>query len=552
MTIEELEQIAKSVALENAKYDYEVNVCLDLACASQGADKLREALVAAADASGKKVLVRRTGCMGPCSSGPLVRVDPDETLYRHVSNTNADAIVASLGGAPVAELQCDLNEHFDLQTRVVLENAGHIDPEKIDDYISRDGYKALLTALAEMTPNGVVHRITESGLRGRGGGGYPTGLKWGTVAKAGGDLKYVVCNGDEGDPGAFMDRSVMEGDPHRVIEGMAIAAYAVGASKGFIYVRAEYPVAVARLTSALRDARRPDLLGSNISGTTFNFDIEIRLGAGAFVCGEETALIASIEGRRGTPKPRPPYPAVSGLWGKPTLINNVETYANIAPIVRNGGKWFAGMGSERSKGTKVFALTGKITNTGLVEVPMGIKLREIIEVIGGGVPGGHTFKAVQTGGPSGGCIPAELLDLGVSYDALLAAGSIMGSGGMIVMDDTSCMVNVAKFFIEFCMTESCGKCIPCRAGTAQMHTLLTRICEGSATMDDLELLEELCSTVKEASLCGLGQTAPNPVLSTLKYFRNEYIEHILHQRCPAGVCKIETPVADQPAVEVLA
>jgi bidirectional [NiFe] hydrogenase diaphorase subunit len=552
MTIEELEQIAKSVALENAKYDYEVNVCLDLACASQGADKLREALVAAADASGKKVLVRRTGCMGPCSSGPLVRVDPDETLYRHVSNTNADAIVASLGGAPVAELQCDLNEHFDLQTRVVLENAGHIDPEKIDDYISRDGYKALLTALAEMTPNGVVHRITESGLRGRGGGGYPTGLKWGTVAKAGGDLKYVVCNGDEGDPGAFMDRSVMEGDPHRVIEGMAIAAYAVGASKGFIYVRAEYPVAVARLTSALRDARRRGLLGSNISGTTFNFDIEIRLGAGAFVCGEETALIASIEGRRGTPKPRPPYPAVSGLWGKPTLINNVETYANIAPIVRNGGKWFAGMGSERSKGTKVFALTGKITNTGLVEVPMGIKLREIIEVIGGGVPGGHTFKAVQTGGPSGGCIPAELLDLGVSYDALLAAGSIMGSGGMIVMDDTSCMVNVAKFFIEFCMTESCGKCIPCRAGTAQMHTLLTRICEGSATMDDLELLEELCSTVKEASLCGLGQTAPNPVLSTLKYFRNEYIEHILHQRCPAGVCKIETPVADQPAMEVLA
>ncbi len=552
MTIEELEQIAKSVGHENAKYDYEVNVCMDLACASQGADKLREALVAAATASGKKVLIRRTGCMGPCSSGPLVRVDPDETLYHHVKNSNADAIVASLGGAPVPELQCDLNEHFDLQTRVVLENAGHIDPEKIDDYISRDGYKALLTALAEMTPNGVVHRITESGLRGRGGGGYPTGLKWGTVAKAGGDLKYVVCNGDEGDPGAFMDRSVMEGDPHRVIEGMALAAYAVGASKGFIYVRAEYPVAVARLTTALRDARRRGLLGSNISGTTFSFDIEIRLGAGAFVCGEETALIASIEGRRGTPKPRPPYPAVSGLWGKPTLINNVETYANIAPIVRNGGKWFADMGSERSKGTKVFALTGKITNTGLVEVPMGIKLRQIIEVIGGGVPGGHTFKAVQTGGPSGGCIPAEMLDLGVSYDALLAAGSIMGSGGMIVMDDTSCMVNVARFFIEFCMTESCGKCIPCRAGTAQMHTLLTRICEGSATMDDLELLEELCATVKEASLCGLGQTAPNPVLSTLKYFRSEYIEHILHKRCPAGVCTIQSPAADETALEVLA
>ncbi len=401
MTIEELEQIAKSVHQDNAKYDYEVNVCMDLACASQGADKLREALVKAAEASGKKVLIRKTGCMGPCSSGPLVRVDPEETLYAKVKDASAEAIVNSLGDKPVPELQCDLNEHFDKQVRVVLENAGHIDPEKIDDYISRDGYKALLTALLEMTPNGVVHRITESGLRGRGGGGYPTGLKWSTVAKAGGDMKYVVCNGDEGDPGAFMDRSVMEGDPHRVIEGMAIAAYAVGASKGFIYVRAEYPVAVARLTTAIREARRRGLLGNCIGGTTFNFDIEIRLGAGAFVCGEETALIASIEGRRGTPKPRPPYPAVSGLWGKPTLINNVETYANIAPIVRNGGKWFFNMGSERSKGTKVFALTGKITNTGLIEVPLGIKLREIIEDIGGGVPGGHKLKAVQTGGPLG-------------------------------------------------------------------------------------------------------------------------------------------------------
>jgi bidirectional [NiFe] hydrogenase diaphorase subunit len=434
----------------------------------------------------------------------------------------------------------------------VLENAGHIDPEKIDDYISRDGYKALLTALTEMTPSGVIHRITESGLRGRGGGGYPTGLKWGTVAKAGGDLKYVVCNGDEGDPGAFMDRSVMEGDPHRVIEGMAIAAYAVGASKGYIYVRAEYPVAVSRLTTALRDARRRGLLGNGICNTPFSFDVEIRLGAGAFVCGEETALIASIEGRRGTPKPRPPYPAVSGLWGKPTLINNVETYANIAPIVRNGGKWFANMGSERSKGTKVFALTGKIANTGLVEVPMGIKLREIIEVIGGGVPGGHTFKAVQTGGPSGGCIPAEMLDVGVSYDALVRLGSIMGSGGMIVMDDTSCMVNVARFFVEFCMTESCGKCIPCRAGTAQMFTLLSRFCAGKGTMEDLDLLVGLCDTIKETSLCGLGMTAPNPVLSTLKYFRNEYIEHIVHKRCPAGVCTMEAPAPAAVEKEVLA
>ncbi len=366
-------------------------------------------------------------------------------------------------------------------------------------------------------------------------------------------LKYVICNGDEGDPGAFMDRSVLESDPQRVIEGMAIAAYAVGASKGYIYVRAEYPLAVARLTNALRDARRRGLLGNNIGNTAFNFDVEIRLGAGAFVCGEETALIASIEGKRGTPKPRPPYPAVSGLWGRPTLINNVETFANIAPIIRNGGKWFASMGSARSKGTKVFALTGKITNTGLVEVPMGIKLREIIEVIGGGVPDGHTFKAVQTGGPSGGCLPAEMLDIGVSYDALVMVGSIMGSGGMIVMDDTSCMVNVARFFIEFCMTESCGKCIPCRAGTAQMHTLLTRICEGTGTMADLELLVDLCATVKETSLCGLGQTAPNPVLSTLRYFKNEYIEHIVHKRCPAGVCNIAgaTTGVEAPA-EVLA
>jgi bidirectional [NiFe] hydrogenase diaphorase subunit len=553
MTIEELEQIAKSVQQENAKYDFEVNVCMDLACGSQGAGQLRDALAKVADSSGKKILIRKTGCMGPCSSGPLVRVDPDDTLYAKVKDTDAEKIVGSLGDKPVAELQCDLNEHFEKQVRVVLENAGHIDPEKIDDYIARDGYKALLTALTEMMPNGVVHRITESGLRGRGGGGYPTGLKWGTVAKASGDVKYVVCNGDEGDPGAFMDRSVMEGDPHRVIEGMAIAAYAVGASKGFIYVRAEYPVAVARLTTAIREARRRGLLGSGICNTTFNFDIEIRLGAGAFVCGEETALLASIEGRRGTPKPRPPYPAVSGLWGKPTLINNVETYANIAPIVRNGGKWFFNMGSERSKGTKVFALTGRIKNTGLIEVPLGIKLWEIIDVIGGGVPGGHKLKAIQTGGPSGGCIPADMMGLGVSYDALMAAGSIMGSGGMIVMDDTSCMVNVARFFVEFCMTESCGKCIPCRAGTAQMYTLLTRICEGTGTMDDLELLIELCDTVKETSLCGLGQTAPNPVLSTLKYFKNEYLEHIVHKRCPAGVCNMAGASAAEPApTEVLA
>ena len=552
MNIEELEQIAESVRLENAKFDHEINVCMGTGCLSQHSDKLKDALAKAAAGSGSKTFVRRTGCMGLCAAGPLILVDPEETLYQHVKPEHAEAVIAALGGSPVASLQCDLREHFDQQVHVVLENSGHIDPEKIDDYIARDGYLALLKVLTEMQPRDVIAEITESGLRGRGGGGYPTGLKWGTVAKAVGDMKYLICNGDEGDPGAFMDRSVLESDPQRVLEGMAIAAYAVGASKGYIYVRAEYPLAVQRLSACLREARRRGLLGNNICNTQFSFDVEIRLGAGAFVCGEETALIASIEGRRGTPKPRPPYPAVSGLWGRPTLINNVETFANIAPIIRRGGKWFASIGTEKSKGTKVFALTGKITNTGLVEVPMGISLRKIIEGIGGGVPDGHKFKAVQTGGPSGGCIPDENLDLEVSYESLIQAGSMMGSGGMIVMDDTSCMVNVARFFMEFCMTESCGKCIPCRAGTAQMHTLLTRICEGSGTMDDLDLLVDLCGTIKETSLCGLGQTAPNPVLSTLRYFKNEYIDHIVHKRCPAGVCNMLAPVSTEPALEVLA
>jgi bidirectional [NiFe] hydrogenase diaphorase subunit len=552
MNIEELEQIAESVRQENARFDHEINVCMGTGCLSQHSDQLKDALAKAIESSGKKAIVRRTGCMGLCAAGPLVLVDPEETLYSHVKASHAEAVVASLGGEPVAELQCDLREHFDQQVHVVLENSGHIDPERIDDYIARDGYRALVKALTEMEPNDVIKEITDSGLRGRGGGGYPTGLKWGTVAKAGGDLKYVICNGDEGDPGAFMDRSVLESDPQRVLEGMVIAAYAVGARKGYVYVRAEYPLAVSRLSACLRDARRRGLLGNNICNTPFSFDVEIRLGAGAFVCGEETALIASIEGKRGTPKPRPPYPAVSGLWGKPTLINNVETFANIAPIIRNGGKWFSSIGSERSKGTKVFALTGKITNTGLVEVPMGISLRKIIEGIGGGVPDGHKFKAVQTGGPSGGCIPAEMLDIGISYDALISVGSMMGSGGMIVMDDTSCMVNVARFFVEFCMTESCGKCIPCRAGTAQMYTLLTRICTGIGTMADLDLLVDLCGTIKETSLCGLGMTAPNPVLSTLRYFRNEYMEHILHKKCPAGVCNMGTAVHDETAQEVLA
>jgi bidirectional [NiFe] hydrogenase diaphorase subunit len=536
MNSEELQQIVDAVAQEREKYDYEVNVCMGTGCMSQHSDKLKDALTKEAADSGKRCHVRRTGCMGLCAAGPLVLVEPSETRYGHVHVEDAKEVIASLDEKPVERLETHLEHYFAGQQHIVLENSGKIDPEKIDEYIGREGYAALLKALTEMTPQGVIEQIAKSGLRGRGGGGYPTGLKWGTVAKALGKIKYVICNGDEGDPGAFMDRSVLESDPQRVIEGMAIAAYAVGASKGYIYVRAEYPLAVTRLNASLRDARRRGLLGNNICGTTFDFDIEIRLGAGAFVCGEETALIASIEGQRGTPRPRPPYPAVSGLWGMPTLINNVETFANVAPIIRNGAEWFSGMGTARSKGTKVFALTGKITNTGLVEIPMGMTLREIIFSIGGGVPDGHKFKAVQTGGPSGGCLPEEHLGLNISYDALIGAGSMMGSGGMIVMDDTSCMVNVARFFVEFCMTESCGKCIPCRAGTAQMFGLLTKICDGEATHADLDLLIDLCDVVKNTSLCGLGQTAPNPVLSTLRYFKNEYLEHIDNRNCPAGVC----------------
>lgn len=544
MDIQELEQIADSVKLEREKFDYEVNVCMGTGCMSQHSDKIKEEIAKVAAASGKKVFVRRTGCMGLCAAGPLVLIEPSEVLYQGVKVEDATRVIESVDQTPIAELHCDLRAHFDDQVHVVLENSGRIDPEKIEDYIGRDGYKGLLKALMEMNPTTVIDEITKSGLKGRGGGGYPTGLKWGMVAKAVGHPKYVICNGDEGDPGAFMDRSVLESDPQRVIEGMTIAAYAVGASRGYIYVRAEYPLAIARLMAALRDARRRSLLGNNICGTDLNFDIELRLGAGAFVCGEETALIASIEGKRGVPKPRPPYPAVSGLFGKPTLINNVETFANIPPILRKGGEWFSQMGTEKSKGTKVFALTGKITNTGLVEVPMGMTLRQIIFGIGGGVPDGHKFKAVQTGGPSGGCIPEEHLDLAVSYESLISVGSMMGSGGMIVMDDTSCMVNVARFFMEFCMTESCGKCIPCRAGTAQMFGLLTKICNGEGSYEDLDLLVDLCGVVKETSLCGLGMTAPNPVLSTLRYFKNEYVDHIEHKRCTAGVCAMSAAAVE--------
>lgn len=428
---------------------------------------------------------------------------------------------------------------FTRQVRIATQIAGLLDPNELNSYIAAGGYQALLDALSNKTSNEVLQEIVRSNLRGRGGAGYPTGLKWSTVAKAPQTPKYVVVNGDEGDPGAFMDRSLMEDYPFRVLEGMTLAAYAVGASYGYIYVRAEYPLAVKRLQSAIKQAQKQNLLGSNIAGTTFSFNVEIRLGAGAFVCGEETALIASIEGGRGTPRPRPPYPAESGLWGKPTLINNVETMANIVPIIQNGGEWFAEIGTEKSKGTKVFALSGRINNTGLIEVPMGITLREIIFEIGGGIPDGKRFKAVQTGGPSGGCIPEQYLDMPVDYESLASIGSIMGSGGMIVMDETSCMVDVAKYFMEFSMAESCGKCVPCRVGTAQMYDLLCKISEGRATLDDLVLLESLCDMVKHTSLCGLGQAAPNPVVSTLRYFRDEYLAHITEKRCAAGVCQIK-------------
>jgi bidirectional [NiFe] hydrogenase diaphorase subunit len=550
MTSEELQQIAETSEAERKEFDYELNVCMALGCMSQHSDKVKAALTEEVARSGKRCHVRQTGCLGPCAAGPLVSVGPIGTLYGDVHEADAEAIVESLGGEPVKRLETHLKHYFEGQHPIVLENSGEIDPEKIDEFIGRGGYLALMQVLTQMTPQEVVEQISRAGLRGRGGGGYPTGLKWSTVAKAVGAQKYVICNGDEGDPGAFMDRSVLESNPQRVIEGMAIAAYAVGATKGYIYVRAEYPLAISRLTVSLREARRRGFLGTNICGTTFAFDIEIRIGAGAFVCGEETALIASIEGLRGQPRSRPPYPAVSGLWGSPTLINNVETFANIAPILRNGPEWFSNIGTAKSKGTKVFALTGKIANTGLIEVPMGMTLRQIIFEIGGGIPGGHKFKAVQTGGPSGGCIPEQHLDLPVSYESLIDAGSMMGSGGMIVMDDTSCMVNVARYFMEFCMSESCGKCIPCRTGTAQMFNLLAKICNGEATHADLDLLVDLCDVVKHTSLCGLGMTAPNPVLSTLRYFKDEYLEHIENKHCPAGVCACGSNVA--VAEEVMA
>jgi bidirectional [NiFe] hydrogenase diaphorase subunit len=531
MNLEELSEVASEVRTAQQSCKHCVRVCMAASCQSSGAGKVLDALQSNAPDHGE-VCVKGVGCMGLCSAGPLVEVESSEpaerVMYQAVRDTDAGEILASLGGAPVARLRCDTEmPFFTRQQKIVLENSGVIDPEQIEEYIAADGYTALVTALTEMTREDVLREVTVSGLRGRGGGGYPSGLKWSTVAKMPAAQKYVICNADEGDPGAFMDRAVLESDPHRVLEGMALAAYAVGANRGYIYVRAEYPLAVQRLTTAIRQAQRKRLLGMNICDTQFSFDIELRLGAGAFVCGEETALMQSVEGQRGQPRPRPPYPAESGLWGHPTLINNVETLANIPPIVRRGGQWFAGIGTERSKGTKVFALAGRITHTGLIEVPMGVKLRDIIETIGGGIPGGRRFKAVQTGGPSGGCLPEQHLDLAVDYDTLRSVGSIMGSGGMIVMDETSSMVDVARYFMEFCMTESCGKCVPCRVGTYQMHELLSKIAAGRGTAADLALLEELCEVVQMTSLCGLGQTAPNPVLSTLRYFRHEYEEKLV-------------------------
>jgi len=538
MSPEELEQIAESEREKQSGFKHRVNVCVAAGCQSCQSEAVKTALEK--ELAGKQISggcqVKGVGCMGLCSEGPLVSTNRG-VLYQKVTESDAGLILDSLDANPVERLICRTDvPFFERQKKIVLENSGNIDPERIEDYIAAAGYTALMQVLTEMTPAQVIEEVSKSGLRGRGGAGYPTGLKWSTVAKAVGGRKYLICNADEGDPGAFMDRSVLESDPHRVLEGMLIGAYAVGASEGLIYVRAEYPLAIKRLKIAIRQAERLGILGTNICGTRFSFRIDLRLGAGAFVCGEETALIASVEGKRGTPRPRPPYPAQEGLFGEPTLINNVETYANIPPIIRNGGAWYAKIGTEKSKGTKVFALAGRIANTGLVEVPMGITLREIVYDIGGGIPEGKKYKAVQTGGPSGGCLPEEFLDMPVDYENLSKAGSIMGSGGMIVMDESSCMVDVAKYFMDFCMSESCGKCVPCRVGTYQMNRILEAITRHEASPREIDQLQELAELLKSASLCGLGQSAPNPVISTMRYFGEEYKAHVEGHTCPAGVC----------------
>ncbi len=528
-------------------------VCAGTGCTSAQSEKIIESFETHLKEVGleKEVQVIKTGCFGLCALGPIVVVYPEGSFYSRVTPEDTEVIVNEhiLKGRIVKRLLyqetvkddviSSLNEtgFYKKQLRIALRNCGVINPENIDEYIALDGYTALGRALTEQTPAEIIDILSKSGLRGRGGAGFPTGKKWEFAAAAQSDQKYVACNADEGDPGAFMDRSVLEGDPHTIIEAMALAGYAIGANQGFVYVRAEYPIAVARLKVAMEQAREYGLLGKNIFGTDFSFDLDVRLGAGAFVCGEETALITSIEGNRGEPRPRPPFPAVKGLFGKPTLLNNVETYANIPWILNNGWEAFAKIGTEKSKGTKVFALGGKITNTGLVEIPMGTTLREVVEEIGGGIPDGKKFKAAQTGGPSGGCIPASLIDTPVDYDSLMAIGSMMGSGGLIVMDEDNCMVDIAKFFLEFTVEESCGKCTPCRIGTRRLYQMLEKITNGQGTLEDLDQMEELCEHIKSNSLCGLGQTAPNPVLSTLRYFRDEYVAHVTDKKCPAGQCK---------------
>ena len=537
----------------------QVLICGGTGCTSSGSKAIQQAFNEQIEIAGlsEEVKLVQTGCFGLCALGPVVIIYPDGTFYSRVTTDDVPEIVsehllkgrvverlvyADTGAEKVenvADVSLSDTAFYKAQHRVALRNCGVINPENIDEYIAMDGYQALGKVLTEMTPEEVIDVVLKSGLRGRGGAGFPTGRKW-SMARTlvpDADQKYVCCNADEGDPGAFMDRSVLEGDPHAVLEAMAIAGYAIGANQGFIYVRAEYPIAVSRLKIAIQQAHEYGLLGKNIFGTGFDFDIELRLGAGAFVCGEETALMTSIEGKRGEPRPRPPFPAVKGLFGKPTILNNVETYANIPQIILKGADWFASMGTEKSKGTKVFALGGKIKHTGLVEVPMGTTLRQIVEEIGGGIPNGKKFKAAQTGGPSGGCIPAEHLDVPIDYDNLIAIGSMMGSGGLIVMDEDNCMVDIAKFFLEFTVDESCGKCTPCRVGTKRLLEMLTKITEGKGTMEDLDEMEELCYYIKNNALCGLGQTAPNPVLSTLRYFRDEYVAHIVDKKCPAGVCK---------------
>ena len=534
-------------------YRSHILICGGTGCTASGSAAVISALESEIKARNleNEVKIVKTGCFGLCAVGPIMIVYPEGCFYSAVEAVNIPRIIDEhiVKGRPVKELlyketvsensikSLNNTDFYRSQKRIALRNCGVINPESIDEYIAYNGYEALAKCLSEYTPAQVIDIVKASGLRGRGGAGFPTGLKWSFAAANAADQKYVCCNADEGDPGAFMDRSILEGDPHALIEAMAIAGYAIGASQGYVYVRAEYPIAVERLQIAINKAKEYGLLGKNIFGKGFDFDLEIRLGAGAFVCGEETALMTSIEGHRGEPRPRPPFPALKGLFGKPTVLNNVETYANIAQIILNGPEWFAAMGTEKSKGTKVFALGGKINNTGLVEVPIGTSLRTVIEEIGGGIPGGKKFKAAQTGGPSGGCIPAEYLDLPIDYESLISIGAMMGSGGLIVMDEDNCMVDIAKFFLEFTVDESCGKCTPCRIGTKRLYEMLEKITSGNGTLEDLDEMEKLCNYIKNNSLCGLGQTAPNPVLSTLRHFRDEYIAHVVDKKCPAGVCK---------------